>query len=76
MKSVYLNTFNNSILLISIEVNDCVMGQMKCRYIDIGQLKQKEGDTKGVSIFTDFVLEYPDFIEFDDLNGVIVTKHD
>jgi len=22
------------------------------------------------------VLEYPDFIEFDDLNGVIVTKHD
>ena len=22
------------------------------------------------------MLEYPDFIEFDDLNGVIVTKHD
>lgn len=27
-------------------------------------------------VFNQFVLEYPDFIEFDDLNGVIVTKHD
>ena len=26
-------------------------------------------------MFNQFVLEYPDFIECDDLNGKIVTKH-
>ena len=30
---------------------------------------------KGVAVFNQFVLEYPDFIECDDLNGKIVTKH-
>ena len=31
VKSVYLNSLNSSILLISIEVNFNVVGQMKCR---------------------------------------------
>ena len=35
-----------------------------------------EEKVMGTPIFDEFVLEYPDFIEFDDLNGVIVTKHD
>lgn len=38
--------------------------------------KLKSGDNLGTPVFSQFVLEYPDFIEFDDLNGVIVTKHD
>ena len=74
VKSVYLNVLNSSILLISIEVNANIIGQMKCRQISIDDLKH--GKTQGTVIFSQFVLEYPDFIEFDDLNGVIVTKHD
>ena len=31
VKSVYINSLNSSILLISIEVNFNVVGQMKCR---------------------------------------------
>lgn len=33
------------------------------------------GNTKGDKLFTQFVLKYPDFIEFDELNSKIVTKH-
>ena len=46
---------------------------MKCRSIKISDLK--DGDFVGTRVFKQFILEYPDFIEFDDLNGKIVTKH-
>ena len=46
---------------------------MKCRSIPISELK--EGKTAGNKVFGQFVLQYPDFIEFDDLNRKIVTRH-
>ena len=61
-------------LIVTIEVSADVVGQMKCRQIHIDDLKR--GETLGQDLFTQFILEYPDFIEFDDLNGVIITKHD
>ena len=36
-------------------------------------LKGKE--FKGTKLFKDFCLRYPDFIEFDELNAKIITKH-
>lgn len=30
---------------------------------------------RGTRLFKDFVLRWPDFIEFDELNGKIITKH-
>ena len=30
---------------------------------------------KGTKLFKDFCLRYPDFIEFDELNAKIITKH-
>ena len=73
VKSVYANVRNQSILVVSIEVAAGIAGQMKCRQIFLDDLRS--GETKGQDLFTQFILEYPDFIEFDDLNGVIVTKH-
>jgi hypothetical protein len=35
----------------------------------------RQGQTKGKRLFKNFVLIYPDFIEFDELNGKIITKH-
>jgi hypothetical protein len=35
----------------------------------------RKGEVKGQKLFTEFVLKWPDFIEFDELNGKIVTKH-
>ena len=31
VKSAYLNSYNNTVLLISIEISQGVVGQMKCR---------------------------------------------
>ena len=40
---------------------------------DMLMLKDKE--LKGTKLFKDFCLRYPDFIEFDELNAKIITKH-
>ena len=40
---------------------------------DLTLLKDKP--LKGLKLFKDFCLRYPDFIEFDELNAKIITKH-
>jgi hypothetical protein len=30
---------------------------------------------RGLKLFKDFTLRWPDFVEFDELNGKIITKH-
>ena len=40
---------------------------------DLTLLKDKP--LKGMKLFGDFCLRYPDFIEFDELNAKIITKH-
>ena len=35
----------------------------------------KDRPLKGLKLFKDFCLRYPDFIEFDELNAKIITKH-
>ena len=39
------------------------------------RLMLKDKEFKGVKLFKDFCLRYPDFIEFDELNAKIITKH-
>ena len=46
---------------------------MFCRTLPIADLKR--GLNVGERVFSDFILKYPDFIEFDDLNKKIVTMH-
>ena len=72
IKSMFMNHQNESLLLVSIKQGFSA-SQMKCRSIKISDLKN--GNFKGEPVFKKFILEYPDFIEFDDLNGKIVTKH-
>jgi len=49
---------------------------MKCRSIPVSALLSGDrSKCKGTRIFTEFVLQFPDFIEFDDLNGKIITRH-
>ena len=56
---------------------------MKCRSLPI-KVIQESGDKGPVTggfklqsqrLFRDFLLKWPDFIEFDELNSKIVTKH-
>jgi hypothetical protein len=46
---------------------------MKCRCVNFATLLS--GSKDGANIFPQFTFQYPDFIEFDELNSKIVTKH-
>ncbi|CDW78445.1 UNKNOWN [Stylonychia lemnae] len=72
IRSIFMNNLNDSIFVVSVrERQDC--SKMKCRSLPIKQLR--EGNNKGLKLFSNFVLKWPDFIEFDELNSKIVTKH-
>ena len=46
---------------------------MKCRALSVNNLIN--GNTKGTRLFKRFTLQFPDFVEVDDLNRKIVTRH-
>lgn len=67
VRSIFLNQQNNCIFMVSIKNSDSNLGsQMKCRSIPINEIKK--GETSGTKVFKEYILQYPDFIEFDDLN--------
>jgi hypothetical protein len=78
IRSVFLNNLNNSIVIVS--VRDRTSGgssKMKCRSMPIKALLDSGNRMKeqSIKLFRCFILRWPDFIEFDELNGKIVTKH-
>jgi hypothetical protein len=61
---------------------------LKCRTVSIsliekafeelnynGKVELMNGEYKGKKLFKDFCLKWPDFIEFDEINSKIITKH-
>lgn len=46
---------------------------MQCRSVSLEDLRL--GNTTGQKLFKNFTLQYPDFVEVDDLNCKVVTKH-
>lgn len=61
---------------------------LKCRTVSIkliekafrmvepqGEIMLLSGEYKGQKLFKDFSLRWPDFIEFDEINSKIITKH-
>lgn len=53
--------------------DDC--NSLKCRSVPIKNLVNDQQRIEGTKLFKDFVLRWPDFIEFDELNCKIITKH-
>ncbi len=74
IRSIFLNSLNDSIFIVSVkEDNDC--SKMKCRSLSFKALIDRDIEKHTKKLFQSFVLKWPDFIEFDELNGKIVTKH-
>lgn len=75
IKSTFLNLVNNSIFIVSVKqnANTPYLSSMQCRSVSLKNLE--EGNTKGQRLFGNFTLQYPDFVEVDDLNRKVVTKH-
>ena len=46
---------------------------MHCRSVGLDDLQK--GNIQGKRLFQNFTLQYPDFVEVDDLNRKVVTKH-
>ena len=46
---------------------------MHCRSVGLEDLQS--GNIQGKKLFQNFTLQYPDFVEVDDLNRKVVTKH-
>jgi hypothetical protein len=63
---------NNSVFIVSVKCKNN-LSKMQCRSVSLEQLQQ--GNTKGLKLFKNFTLQYPDFVEVDDLNNKVVTKH-
>lgn len=57
--------------------DDC--NSLKCRSVPIEVLSTymsaDKDQLKGTKLFSNYVLRWPDFIEFDELNCKIITKH-
>ena len=72
VRSVFHNRPNQSVMLVATA--ETLHGlEMLCRAIKIDDLIERR--VQGVRVFPQYVLEYPDFIEFDEMNQVLVTKH-
>ena len=76
IRSIFLNTLNQSVFVVSVREAANHVSKMKCRSLPIkaisGEVSMKEASRK---LFGSFLLKWPDFIEFDELNAKIVTKH-
>lgn len=75
IRSIFFNRHNQSIIIVSVTAkDDC--NSLKCRSVPVSALGSSEvSRTKGTKLFRDYVLRWPDFIEFDELNCKIITKH-
>lgn len=74
VRSIFHNRHNQSIIIVSVtSKDDC--NSLKCRSVQISDLGDPKDRAEGTKLFKDFVLRWPDFIEFDELNCKIITKH-
>jgi len=76
VRSIFHNRHNQSIIIVSVTTkDDC--NSLKCRSVPISDLSNSSPANRieGTKLFKDFVLRWPDFIEFDELNCKIITKH-
>ena len=87
IRSIFHNRVNDSIIVVSVTKRD-EYNSLKCRTVPTKLIEQafEKGDPKedhmllnsefkGQKLFKDFSLRWPDFIEFDEINSKIITKH-
>lgn len=69
-RSMFYNSRRRALLLISVYLTDSLM-ELRCRAIPIDDVRA--GRTAGAPLFSDLSLKWPGFVEFDDVNGKILT---
>ena len=87
IRSIFHNRLNESVIVVSVTKKD-EFNSLKCRTVPLKLIEAafakndiKEDymllnkEFKGQKLFKDFSLRWPDFIEFDEINSKIITKH-
>ena len=74
IRSLFYNKTNDSIITVSVFRTDSY-SSLKCRSIPLVYVKQKE-PKKGFELFENEPLKWPGFVEFDDVNGKVLTYSD
>ena len=59
-------------IIVSVSQKD-ECNSLKCRAVAVGDLGLEKPPSR--RLFKEYVLRWPDFIEFDELNCKIITKH-
>ncbi|XP_050215623.1 uncharacterized protein LOC126666764 isoform X3 [Mercurialis annua] len=71
IRSLFYNKHNDSIITVSVYDSDN-LSSLKCRSTRIEYIKRGNPDA-GLALFESESLEWPGFVEFDDLNGKVLT---
>uniref|UniRef100_A0A6T8IRM7 Uncharacterized protein n=2 Tax=Hemiselmis TaxID=77924 RepID=A0A6T8IRM7_HEMAN len=71
IRSLFYNKANNSIITVSVYKQDN-FSSLNCRSTPLEYIKRKQPDA-GFAIFETESLKYPGFVEFDDVNGKVLT---
>ena len=74
IRSLFYNKTNDSIITVSVFRTDSY-SSLKCRSIPLVYVKQKQPE-KGFELFENEPLKWPGFVEFDDVNGKVLTYSD
>ncbi|CAN8062224.1 unnamed protein product [Agarophyton chilense] len=71
IRSLFLNKMNNSLITVSVFRKDD-FSSLHCRSTPLAQIRMKYLKS-GFTLFESESLRYPGFVEFDDVNGKILT---
>ncbi|XP_006486109.3 uncharacterized protein LOC102621895 [Citrus sinensis] len=71
VRSLFFNKYNDSLIIVSVYASDN-FSSLKCRSTRIECIKRGIADA-GFPLFESESLKWPGFVEFDDVNGKIVT---
>jgi hypothetical protein len=69
--NLFYNKNNDSLITVSVYVSDN-FSSLKCRTTPIAYIQRGQPDA-GFSLFESESLKWPGFIEFDDVNGKVLT---
>ncbi|KMZ57717.1 Transducin/WD40 repeat-like superfamily protein [Zostera marina] len=71
IRSLFYNKNNDSLITVSVYASDN-FSSLKCRTTMIGYIKKGKHDA-GFPLFESESLKWPGFVEFDDVNGKVLT---
>jgi len=71
IRSLFYNKANNSLITVSVYRHDN-FSSLNCRSSQLEDIENGKPE-KGTSIFTTESLKWPGFVEFDDVNGKVLT---